>query len=377
MRIAVNARFLLTNKLEGIGRFTFETMQRITRNHPEHQFIFLFDRPYSSEFVFAENVKPVVLFPQARHPFLYYWFFNISVTKALKKYKADVFVSTDGYLSLRTDVPQLAVMHDLAFLHFKQGINKLEYQYYTHFFPKYAHKAARLVAVSNYTKQDIVKQFNINPNKIDVVYNAPSNGFIPIDENQKAAIREQFADGYNYFCYVGAMHPRKNIETLLRAFDAFKTSTQSNFKLVIVGRKAWQSEGIEQTYNQMQHQQDVVFTGRVAEKDLYNITAAAHAMVYIPFFEGFGLPIVEAMACDVPVITSNVTSMPEVAANAGILVSPDDVNEVTDAMIRLVNDQDFYQQKKLASAKRKQDFSWDVSAHKLWESILLAASNKN
>lgn len=376
MRIAVNARFLLTNKLEGIGRFTFETMQRITRNHPEHEFIFLFDRPYSSEFVFADNVKPVVLFPQARHPFLYYWFFNISVTKALKKNKADVFVSTDGYLSLRTDVPQLAVMHDLAFLHFKQGINKLEYQYYTHFFPKYAHKAARLVAVSNYTKQDIVKQFNINPNKIDVVYNAPSNGFKPIDENQKAAIKQQFADGCNYFCYVGAMHPRKNIETLLRAFDAFKTSTQSNFKLVIVGRKAWQSEGIEQTYNQMQHQQDVVFTGRVAEKDLYNITAAAHAMVYIPFFEGFGLPIVEAMACDVPVITSNVTSMPEVAADAGILVSPDDVNEVTDAMIKLVNDQNFYQQKKLASAKRKQDFSWDVSAQKLWDNILLAASTK-
>lgn len=376
MRIAVNARFLLTNKLEGIGRFTYETMQRITRNHPEHEFIFLFDRPYSNEFVFADNVKPVVLFPQARHPFLYYWFFNISVTKALKKYKADVFVSTDGYLSLYTQVPQLAVMHDLAFLHFKQGINKLEYWYYTTFFPKYAHKAARLVAVSNYTKQDIVKQFNINPNKIDVVYNAPSNGFKPIDENQKAAIRQQFADGCNYFCYVGAMHPRKNIETLLRAFDAFKTSTQSNFKLVIVGRKAWQSEGIEQTYNQMQHQQDVVFTGRVAEENLYNITAAAHAMVYIPFFEGFGLPIVEAMACDVPVITSNVTSMPEVAADAGILVSPEDLHQVTNAMIKLVNDQDFYQQKKLASAKRKQEFSWDVSAQKLWDNILLAASNK-
>ncbi|MFN3446424.1 MAG: glycosyltransferase family 4 protein, partial [Bacteroidia bacterium] len=359
MRIAVNARFLLTNKLEGIGRFTYETMQRITRNHPEHQFIFLFDRPYNSEFVFADNVEPVVLFPQARHPFLYYWFFNFSVTKALKKYHADVFVSTDGYLSLRTDVPQLAVMHDLAFLHFKQGINKLEYQYYTHFFPKYANKAARLVAVSNYTKQDIVHQFNINPNKIDVVYNAPSIGFKPIDENLKAEVKQQFADGYPYFCYVGAMHPRKNIETLLKAFDAYKTSTQNNFKLVIVGRKAWQSKNIEETYNQMKHQQDVIFTGRVAEEDLYKITAAAHAMVYIPFFEGFGLPIVEAMACDVPVITSDVTSMPEVASGAGVLVSPHDVKQVADAMIKLTNDQDFYQQKKLASAKRKLDFSWD------------------
>lgn len=376
MRIAVNARFLLANKLEGIGRYTYETMQRITRNHPEHEFIFLFDRPFSNEFVFADNVKPIILFPQARHPFLYYWFFNFSVTNALKKHKADVFVSTDGYLSLRTNIPQLAVFHDLAFLHFKQGINKLEHWYYNTFFPKYAQKATRLVAVSNYTKQDIINQFNINPNKIDVVYNAPSNGFKPIDANLKSQARQRFADNCPYFCYVGAMHPRKNIETLLKAFDAYKTSTLNNFKLVIVGRKAWQSSGIENTYKQMKYQQDVIFTGRVAEEDLYQITAAAHAMVYIPFFEGFGLPIVEAMACDVPVITSNVTSMPEVAGNAGILVSPDDANQVTEAMIKLTNDKDFYEQKKIASAKRKLDFNWDVSALKLWNSIEKAAALK-
>jgi glycosyltransferase involved in cell wall biosynthesis len=376
MRIAINARFLLANKLEGIGRFTFETMQRITRNHPEHEFIFLFDRPYHKEFVFASNVIPIVLYPQARHPFLYYWFFNYSVTKALKKYNADVFVSTDGYLSLGTNVPQLAVMHDLAFLHFKQGINKLEYKYYTYFFPKYARKAARLVAVSNYTKQDIITQFNINPNKIDVVYNAPSIGFEPISETQKNEIKQKYTNEQSYFCYVGAMHPRKNIETLLKAFDAYKSSTQNNFKLVIVGRKAWQSKSIEETYNNLKYQADIIFTGRVTEEDLYHITAAAYAMVYIPYFEGFGLPIAEAMACNVPVITSNITSMPEVAGDAGVLVSPYDVKQVTDAMIKLTNDQNFYQQKILASAKRKLDFSWDDSALKFWDSIMHAASLK-
>lgn len=374
MRIAVNARFLLANKLEGIGRFTFETLQRITRNHPEHEFIFLFDRPYSPEFIFAPNVTPVVLFPQARHPFLYYWFFNFSVTRALKKHKADLFLSTDGYLSLRTNVPQVAVMHDLAFIHFKEGINKLEEAYYNYFFPKYAHKAKRLVAVSNYTKQDIVTEFNINPNKIDVVYNAPSKGFVPLNNDLQNEVREKFSAGLPYFCYVGAMHPRKNVETLLEAFDAFKTSTQSNFKLVIVGRKAWQNEGIDRAYQNMKHQQDVIFTGRVSEADLYNITASAFAMVYIPFFEGFGLPIVEAMACDVPVITSNVTSMPEVADEAGILVSPIDAKEVAQAMINLASDSNLYQQKKLASAKRKHDFSWDESADKLWNSLMLAVT---
>jgi glycosyltransferase involved in cell wall biosynthesis len=374
MRIAVNARFLLANKLEGIGRFTFETLQRITRNHPEHEFIFLFDRPYSPEFIFASNVTPVVLFPQARHPFLYYWFFNFSVTRALKKYKADIFLSTDGYLSIRTNIPQVAVMHDLAFIHFKEGINKLEEAYYRYFFPKYANKANRIVAVSNYTKQDIVTEFHINPAKIDVVYNAPSIGFVPLNNDLQNQVRDKFSGGLPYFCYVGAMHPRKNVETLLEAFDTFKTSTQSPYKLVIVGRKAWQNEGIERAYQNMKHQHDVVFTGRVSEADLYNITASAFAMVYIPFFEGFGLPIVEAMSCDVPVITSNVSSMPEVADDAGILVSPIDANEVAQAMINLATDSNLYQQKKLASAKRKHDFSWDESAEKLWNSLLLAMS---
>ena len=99
MRIAVNTRLLLKDKLEGIGWFTFETLKRITKNHPEHEFIFLFDRPYDKEFIFSENIIPVVIQPPARHPFLWYLFFEWSIPAALKKYKADIFISPDGWLS--------------------------------------------------------------------------------------------------------------------------------------------------------------------------------------------------------------------------------------------------------------------------------------
>lgn len=370
MLIAVNTRFLLHNKLEGIGRFTYETLSRITQAHPEHQFLFLFDRKHHPEFVFSNNVTPIELFPQARHPFLYYLWFEFAVASALKKYKPDVFLSTDGYLSLRSDVPQVPVFHDLAFIHYPEGISFWEKKYYNHFFPRYAKKAQRIVAVSGFTKQDIVKQYQIDEDKIDVVYNAPATGFKPVNEQIKLYTQQQFAQGQPYFCYVGALHPRKNIDTLLKAFDEFKRLSGSSFKLLIVGRKAWLNESIETTYNTMQFKQDVIFTGRVPENDLYHITASAHAMVYIPLFEGFGLPLVEAMACDVPVITSDVSSMPEVAGDAGILVSPLDHTQTAQAMLKLVNDENFYRQKKLASAKRKLDFSWDVSAAQLWQSIL-------
>ena len=329
MLIAVNTRFLLHDKLEGIGRFTYETLSRITRSHPEHEFLFLFDRKHHPEFIFSKNVTAVELFPPARHPFLFYCWFEFSVTAALKKYKPDVFLSTDGYLSLRTEVPSIAVIHDLAFLHYPEGIDFLGRKYYEYFFPRFAKKAKRIVAVSNFTKQDIIKQYGIDENKIDVVYNAPAKGFRPNDVLKKTETRNQFTGGTEYFFTTSAIHPRKNIDTLLKAFDKFKQESKSPIKLVVTGRKAWQTKNIEDAFNQMQFKNEVIFTGRVSDEDLYNLTASAFCMVYIPLFEGFGLPIVEAIACAVPVITSNVSSMPEVAGNAAILVNPLAVDELS------------------------------------------------
>ena len=113
MKIAVNTRLLLKDKLEGIGWFSYESLKRICIAHPEHEFVFIFDRPYSEEFIFADNVTPVVVGPPARHPFLYILWFEISVAKVLRKHNVDVFLSTDGYLSLSTKVPSIAVLHDL------------------------------------------------------------------------------------------------------------------------------------------------------------------------------------------------------------------------------------------------------------------------
>ncbi|NNC84672.1 MAG: glycosyltransferase family 1 protein, partial [Bacteroidia bacterium] len=118
MTIAVNTRLLLKDKLEGIGWFTYQLFLRIVRQHPEHTFLFLFDRKWSKEFVFAENVIPVKINPPARHPILWHWWFNVSVPRVLKKYNVDLFVSPDGYLSLNTNVPSLQVIHDLNFEHF-------------------------------------------------------------------------------------------------------------------------------------------------------------------------------------------------------------------------------------------------------------------
>jgi glycosyltransferase involved in cell wall biosynthesis len=369
MRIAVNTRLLLKGKLEGIGWFTFETLKRMTQNHPEHEFIFIFDRPFDPDFIFSENVTPVVIGPPARHPLLFWIWFDFRIPKILKKYKADLFLSPDGYLSLRTKVPQLAVIHDINFVHRPDDLPWLIEKYYNFFFPRFARIAKRIATVSFYSKEDIARSFKISYDKIDVVYDGINHIFKPLSENEKTEVRNKYSGGSEYFLFVGALHPRKNVSGLLNAFDAFKMDSDNNIKLIIVGGEMHKTGDIFETYDNMRFKSDVIFTGRVATSDLHDIFGAALALTFVPFFEGFGIPVVEAMTAGVPVLCSNTTSIPEVGGNAVIYADPMKIDQITDAMLKLANDKELRQELIEKGFEQKNKFSWDETAHLLWESI--------
>ena len=370
MEIVVNTRLLLKNKLEGIGWFTYETLKRIAVNHPDDHFIFLFDRDFDEEFIFAPNVTPLILSPQARHPFLFYWWFEFSVAAFLNKYKPDLFLSPDGYMSLKAGCRQLAVIHDLSFEHYPLDVSYIVRSYYRYFFPEFAHKATRIATVSEFSKNDIVKQYGIDAALIDVVYDGCSDSFRPADKAVQERTREKYTNGCAYFLFVGALHPRKNISRLFQAFDAFKAVSPTTVKLVIVGEKYRWTSDIKNTYINMTHKDDVVFTGRLGTADLANVTASALAMTYIPYFEGFGIPILEAFHCDTPVITSNVSSMPEVAGDAAVLIDPFSVQSITNAMTAVYTDENLRNTLIEKGRKRKLEFSWDKTAEALWESMM-------
>jgi len=322
MKIAVNTRFLLKNKLEGIGKFTRETFKRIVLSHPEHEFIFFFDRPYSEEFIFADNVTPVVLFPPARHPVLFVWWFEWSIAQALRKHKPDVFVSTDGYLTLNTKIKTLLVVHDIAFVHFPQYVSRSGNIHYQYFTPKYLRKAAKIATVSEYSKQDVIKQYKVETQKIDVVYNGCDADFQPVSSDEQAKIRTEYSQNCPYFLYLGSIHPRKNVARLIHAFDIFKSKTDNDFKLLLAGRMAWQIEDVNQALTNSKYKKDIIQLDYVPDEALHKIVASAHALTYVSLFEGFGIPILEAMYCDVPAITSNLTSMPQVPRDPRIYVNP-------------------------------------------------------
>ncbi len=373
--IAVNTRFLIKNKLEGIGLFTFESLKRITRSHPEIDFYFLFDREFDSEFIFSENVKPVVLFPQARHPFFWYWWFEISVAGWLNKNKPELFISTDGYGCLKSEVSQVLVMHDLAYEHFTDNVPFLIRNYLKYFMPRYAQKAKRIATVSEFSKQDIVKRYKVSAGKIDVVYNGAKEVYKPASEDVKYKTRKKCSEGKNYFIYVGSIHPRKNVKNLLLAFEKFKTETNSDYQLIIVGRKAWNFNDVDEAHSQMNFKNEVKFLGHVPPNELGEIVASAFAMVYVSLFEGFGIPIVEAMSCEVPVITSNTTSMPEVAGDAALLVNPNSVEEISSAMKKLYEDSSVRYSLIEKGRTQIKNFSWDLTADKLWKCCSVILNN--
>ena len=369
MRIAVNTRLLLSGKLDGIGWFTCETLKRITREHPEHHFIFIFDRPPSQEFLFSDNITPVVAYPQARHPVLWYLFFDWGVPSALKKHRAELFLSPDGWLSLRTETPSLAVIHDLNWEHNPRFVPWLVRKYYCHYFRRFARKAVRIATVSEFSRQDIASRYSIDPAEIDVVYNGAGEVFRPLTPDEITAARNQYSGGAPYFLFVGAIHPRKNLKNLLLAFDRFRLQTGSHTKLVVAGPKKWWTSDLKAAYSDMRHKKEVVFTGRVSAAELGRLTGACLALAYVSFFEGFGIPMLEGMNCDVPVIAGNVSSMPEVGADAALYVDPASVESIADALAKVDNDEPLRQALISAGRRRRNDFSWDKTAKLLWASM--------
>lgn len=372
MKIAVNTRFLLKNKLEGFGHFTNECFKRIVLNNPQITFYFIFDRPFDKTFIYAKNVIPVVIPPPARHPILWYIWYNISVATWLKINKPDLFINADGYACLNTNTKQLSVFHDLAFEHFEDGIPKVQLKYMRKFTTLFVKKVTQIVTVSEFSKKDIVEKYHVDSEKIDVVYNGANELFKPANNTDKQAIKNQYSQGFDYFLYVGSIHPRKNVSRLLQAFDLFKEQTNSNFKLLLTGRMAWKTNEVSGVFSYMKYKEEVIFTDYLSNEELAKVTASAFALCYVSLFEGFGIPIIEAMKSGVPVICSNTSSMKEIGEGATMQVNPLNIESISYAMIRLINDNELLKTLITKGFERQALFGWDKTADLLWKSCLKA-----
>ena len=367
--IAINTRLMLDGKLDGIGWFSYETLRRIVLAHPEHQFVFIFDRPFSKKFVFADNVQAVYMGPPTRHISLFIPWFELVIPYLLKKYNADLFVSTDGHLPLRGKTPCLAVIHDINFHHFPEQLPISVRKYYNYYFPRFARKALRITTVSEYTKADLVSSYGIDSHKIDVALNGVNHLYAPLPESENKNTKEKFTQGEDYFLFIGLIIPRKNLRRLVEAYFEYRKKGNRSLKLLVVGNKKWWSQADQEFVNTNEFGPDVIFVGRLDAADLQKVLSAAFALTFVPLFEGFGIPVLEAFACGTPVISSNVTSLPEVGGDAVLYCNPLIVQEIADAMQKLsINDQ-LRQELIRKGLERVRLFSWDKTANAFWGSI--------
>lgn len=290
------------------------------------------------------------------------------VKRALKKYNVDLFFSPDGYLSLGSSVPQIGVIHDINFEHYPNDIPWSARMYLRYFFPRFARKASQLITVSAYSKQDLVQSYGISGDKITVAWNGASEVFKPLTETQRFEIRQKYTGGKPYFLFVGALHPRKNVKRLLEAYSIFKKTFDSDYEIVIVGESLWKNSSfkIDLPESLKNH---IHFTGHLPIDELALLMGAAAVFTYVPYFEGFGIPLVEAMRCGTPILAGNLTSLPEVAYNAAYYCDPFDVKDISKKMVEIVSNIELRDNLSKNGLRRSLEFSWDTSAEIVWKEI--------
>lgn len=370
MRVGVNSRLLLKDKLEGIGYFTLKNLERLTKNHPECEFVLFFDRPYDKEFVFADNVTPVVIPLPTRHPMLWHIYFEILLPIYIRLYKIDVFFSTEGYIPTRGKTPKLCTIHDINFEHDKTYIGNRVYQRYMEYFtPRFAKSANAVLTVSNFSKQDLVTTYSLEENKIFVVESSANEEYKTYSEEENQKTKEKYSNSCPYFYFVGSLQKRKNLTNLFKSFDIFKSKTQSNVKLLIVGSRKWWKGEIEDTFNAMRFKDEVVFTGRLPLEEVNRIASASIGLVFVSFFEGFGVPPLEAYRSSTAVITSNTSSMPEIAGEGALYANPYNVESICDAMIEIYKNPSLREDLIKKGQEQAKKYSWDKTAELVWKAI--------
>jgi glycosyltransferase involved in cell wall biosynthesis len=214
-----------------------------------------------------------------------------------------------------------------------------------------------------------VNSFGIPPEKIDIVFDGNNTSYMPLSEAEQIPVREKYTGRKPYFLFIGALHPRKNIKGLLMAFEEYKSHSGADEKLLIVGGEMFKTGPIFDFFNKMQFRDDVVFTGRIPVEELRKILASALALTFVPFFEGFGIPVVEAMAAGVPVICSHTTSLPEVGGDAVFYTDPYQPSQIAWAMQKISSNNTLRKSLIKKGFRQKDKFSWDQTAVLLWKSI--------
>jgi glycosyltransferase involved in cell wall biosynthesis len=263
-------------------------------------------------------------------------------------------------------IPCVVLVFDLTPVLFRDTHSVQSNFVHKYILPRTLRNADKIIAISQNTKNDLIKHFNIPEDKIRVVYLAVNNNYKPVSNEEVKRVKDKYNPNSPFILYVGTLEPRKNIVRLIDAFHRLKQK-EIPHKLVIAGKKGWKYENIFGEIEKLKLKDDVIFTGYVSDEDLPALYNAADLFVYPSIYEGFGLPPLEAMACGTPVITSNTSSLPEVVGGAGIMVDPYNIDELSNKMQEVLTSKNLRKELSEKGLKRAKMFSWEKCAKETLE----------
>jgi len=360
MKIAIEAQRIFRVNKHGMDFVALECIRQLQRLDKINEY-FIFVAPGKDHCLESTFNFHVIELHSSFYPF---WE-QIALPFAAKKVKANILHCTSNTAPIYCKVPIIITLHDIIFLEKQRGKNtslyqKLGWYYRKLVVPKAIKKCKHIITVSNFERKTILDSLNINPNKISTVYNGYSAHFIPISDS--LSITKKYFDVEKYIFFLGNTDPKKNTLRILKAYAIYRQNVSTPLPLVIADLKMNIIKKMIEENNLKEIIDYIIPTGYILNVDLPAIYSGARMFIYTSLRESFGIPILESMACGTPVITSDVSAMPETAGDAAYLVNPLDEKDIAKAITEIAEDNDLYEHLSEKCKERSDYFSWKNTA---------------
>lgn len=371
-RVALDARRLSGQK-RGIGQYVHELARHLPSQAPDIEFLLFVDRHLDAGSIpdgcrevlvgrpHGKSIKKFRDIGARVHSILW---MNVLLPLALRREAVDVFHGTNYALPMSTKCRTVATIHDMIAVRVPGAFEPAYQRYAQSLIPRVARQADHIVAVSHATKRDITELIDVGPDDVSVVYHGVGDEFLgPLDQNYLNEVKVGLALPERFVLHVGAVERRKKLETLLEACAGLLRKGLLD-AVVLAGEAGYRARDVKRTSIKLGIENRVLYAGYVEQRLLPGLYTLARAVSLASAYEGFGMPVIEAMACGTPVVTSNVSSLPEIAGDAAVLVPPGDEDALARAIESLLTDSDLRRRMIALGRVRAASFRWAVTAAK-------------
>jgi glycosyltransferase involved in cell wall biosynthesis len=344
---------------QGISIYSINLMKSVLKLDRENEYLFLYADPSRvGTFGSHPNLREEVLTVKSK----LLWD-QVAVPRAARQFGADIIFNTKFSVPLLSRAKSMLVLHGSEWYVHPEFYSRLDIIYNKIFFPIYCGRASAISSVSQTSATDIIEFLKLDPAKVHVVYSSIAEHFATVtDEEILSACKQKYDLPDRFVLFVGKIYPGKNFANIVRAFRKIADATETDIRLVSVGDMRWRFKSELQLVKDLGLADRVHFTGWVDQEDLPAFYSLADCYLFPSFYEGFGIPILEAMACSCPVVTATTGSCPEIGASAALYADPNNPEEIAGKVLEVLNNPELRQDLVRLGLKRVEDFSWDRAA---------------